>query len=181
MSADKIEIPLSKKKLIILVAGSVIFVMLGLWFVISPPVIRNPIIGNPTTLFIIGLASILFFGTVGFYIFKKLFDNTPGIIISNEGFFDNASGVCVGFVPWTDVIEISEITIANRTFMSVTVKNPQDYIDREKSAFKRKLIQINYRSYGTVIGIQAIGLKCTYVDLKKLIEDRFEEFKRKTI
>ena len=179
MIANKIEIPLSKKKLATLFAGSVIFVLLGLWFVIHPPVIRNPVIGNPVLIFIAGIASILFFGIVGFYIFKKLFDNSPGIIISDEGVFDNASGVCVGFIPWTDIIEIGETIVANRKFINIIVKNPQDYIDREKSAFKRKLIQMNYKSYGTVIGIQSSGLKCTYDQLKTLIEERFEEFQKK--
>lgn len=179
MSSTKTEIALSKKKLTKLFLGCVMFVLLGLWFVVHPPAIRNSLFGNPVLIFIIGMASIVFFGMIGFYIFKKFFDNSPGIIISDEGVFDNASGVCVGFIPWTDILEIGETIVANKKFINIIVKNPQEYIDREKNAFKRKLKQMNYKSYGTVIGIQSSGLKCTYPELKTLIENRFEEFKTK--
>src|SRR5665647_1362036 len=103
---ERIEIQLSKSKLTLLSLGSIIFVGLGVWFVTNPPKESIPFFSNPTVLFIVGLASILFFGLVGFFIFKKLFDNSPGLIISAEGVFDNSSGVSAGFVPWTDIVEI---------------------------------------------------------------------------
>ena len=70
-TSKKIEIQLSKSKLTLMSLGSVIFVGLGIWFVTNPPKINNPIFGNPTTIFIVGLASIVFFGLVGFFLFKK--------------------------------------------------------------------------------------------------------------
>ena len=179
-TSEKIEIQLSKSKLILMSLGSVIFVGLGIWFVTNPPKINNPIFGNPTTIFIVGLASIVFFGLVGFFLFKKLGDKSPGLVISEEGVFDNASAVSAGYIPWTDVLEIRETMVVNQTFINLIVKNPQDYIDRQKSAFKRKLMQINYNSYGTVIGISANGLKCEYHELKANLDKTFSDFKSKT-
>ena len=175
-----LEIPLSKSKLTLMFLGSVVFVGLGIWFVTNPPKINNPIFGNPTTIFIVGLASILFFGLVGFSIFKKLWDKTPGLIISDQGVFDNASGVSAGLVPWTDIVEIRETKVVNQTFINLVVKNPQVYIDRQKSAFKRKLMQMNYNTYGTVIGISSNGLKCDYRELKATLDRKLEEYKNKT-
>ena len=177
---EQIEIQLSKSKLTLLFLGSIIFVGLGVWFVTHPPKENIPIFSNPTVLFIVGLAGILFFGLVGFFIFKKLFDKSPGLIISDEGVFDNSSGVSVGFVPWTDIVEIKETKVLNQTFINLVVKNPQDYIDRQKSVFKRKSIQINYKSYGTVIGISANGLKIKFKELKALLDERFADFNRKS-
>ena len=94
--------------------------------------------------------------------------------------FDNASAVSAGYIPWTDVLEIRETNVVNQTFINLIVKNPQDYIDRQKSAFKRKLMQINYNSYGTVIGISANGLKCEYHELKANLDKTFSDFKSKT-
>lgn len=180
-SSKKIEIQLSKSKLTLLFLGSVVFVGLGIWFVVNPPEISNPVLGNPTTIFIVGLASIVFFGFAGFFIFKKLGDKSPGLVISDEGVFDNTSAVSAGLVPWTDVLEIRETKVANQTFINLVVKNPQEYIDKQKSAFKRKLMQINYETYGTVIGISANGLKCDYRELKATLDKTFSEFKsRKT-
>jgi len=177
---ERIEIQLSKSKLTLLSLGSIIFVGLGVWFVTNPPKESIPFFSNPTVLFIVGLASILFFGLVGFFIFKKLFDNSPGLIISAEGVFDNSSGVSAGFVPWTDIVEIKETKVFNQSFINLVVKNLQDYIDRQKNAFKRKSIQINYKSYGTVIGISTNGLKIKYEELKALLDSRFADFNQKS-
>jgi len=177
---ERIEIKLSKSKLTLLFLGSIIFVGLGVWYVISPPKVNISIFSNPTVVFIVGLACILFFGLMGFFIFKKLIDNSPGLIISDDGVFDNSSGVSVGFVPWTDILEIKETKVLNQTFINLVVKNPQDYIDRQKSAFKRKYIQVNYKSYGTVIGISANGLKIKFKELKALLIEKFADFNRKS-
>jgi hypothetical protein len=59
-----------------------------------------------------GLAGIIFFGFVGFYLLKKLFNKKPGLIISNSGIVDNSSGISVGFIPWSDIKEIKETMVA---------------------------------------------------------------------
>ena len=177
---EQIEIQLSKSKLTLLFLGSIMFVGLGGWFVISPPEVNILIFSNPTVVFIVGLASILFFGLVGIYLFKKLFDKSPGLIISAEGVFDNSTGVSVGFVPWTDIVEIKETKVFNQSFINLVVKNPQEYIDSPRIAFKRRLMQINYKSYGTVIGISTNGLKIKYKELKALLDERFADVNGKS-
>jgi hypothetical protein len=177
-SSKKIEIHLSKSKLTLLFLGSAVFVGLGIWFVVNPPEISNPVLGNPTTIFIIGLASILFFGLAGFFTLKKMENKSPGLVISDEGVFDNTTAVNAGLIPWTDVLEIKETKVANQTFINLVVKNPQEYIDKQKSAFKRKLMQMNYDTYGTVIGISVNGLNCDYRELKATLDKAFAEFKK---
>jgi hypothetical protein len=54
--------------------------------------------------------------------------------------FDNTSAVSAGLVPWTDVLEIRETKVANQTFINLVVKNPQEYINKQKNGIKRKLI-----------------------------------------
>jgi len=161
--------------------GSLAFVGLGVWFVSDPSEFNNPILGSPTKVFIVGIASITFFGIAAFFILKKLRDKSPGLIISQEGVFDNASAVSAGFVPWTDILEIRETKVANQPFINLVVKNPQDYIDRQKNSIKRKLMQVNYNAYKTVIGIPSNGLKCDYRELKGMLDKAFSDFKNKTI
>jgi len=179
-TSERIEIQLSKTKLTLMFIGSIIFVGLGIWYVTYPPKVNITIFSNPITVFIVGLASILFFGVVGFSISRKLFDKSVGLIISNEGIDDNSSGVSAGFVPWTDVIEIKDTKVANQNIISLIVKNPQDYIDRQKNFMKKKSMQMNYKCYDTVIGISANGLKCNHKELKTMLDAKFEEFKSKS-
>lgn len=60
-SGQQIQIPISNSKLILMIIGSLGFVGLGVLFVMNPEKYTSPIMRNPTVIFILGLASILFF------------------------------------------------------------------------------------------------------------------------
>ncbi|NEN25693.1 hypothetical protein G3O08_19570 [Cryomorpha ignava] len=175
--SDKIIILLSKSKLTLLMLSSIMFVGLGLWFLISPPEINNPIFGNPTLIFSVGLASTLFFGIMTFFYAKKLPDNKPGLIIDNEGITDNSSGVAAGLIKWTDLKSISVMKIHRQKLIMLFVKNPQSYIDRQPSGFKRKIMQMNFNKYETPLSITANGLKCNFEDLLGLLNKNLENNK----
>jgi hypothetical protein len=170
---EQIEIPLSKNKLTLMLIGSLVFVTAGLWFVISPPAISNPIIGNPTLILTVGIASILFFGLCAVYLAKKLPDKTPGLIINDKGITDNSGGVSVGLIPWTDIKAITIETAANQKFLMVKVKNPDEYINGQKGFIKKKAMQMNYNTYGSPISISANGLKCNFDELYRTLQDKF--------
>ncbi|MBC7937260.1 MAG: hypothetical protein H7Y86_18095 [Rhizobacter sp.] len=176
-----VEIQLSKSKLTLMFLGSIIFVGLGIWFLIDPTRFISPFHRSTSFIFIAGLASILFFGFVGFYLFKKLFDKNFGLVISDDGIIDNSSGLSAGFIPWTDIEAIKETRVANQQFINLVVKNPQVYIDRQTSSVKRWAMRKNYKSFDTAIGISANGLKYNYEDLKALLHKKFQEYKSKTI
>ena len=69
-SAGSIEIRFSKRKLVLMLMGSIIFVILGLWYFLSPPKIPISILNNPVLIRVVGVTSILFFG-FGFSILLK--------------------------------------------------------------------------------------------------------------
>jgi len=174
---QKIEIPLSKKKMTLTLLGSIIFVGLGTWFLINPPKINNPIFGNPTVIFIAGLASILFFGLVAVTVFRKLSDKTAGLIINRQGIIDNSSGVSAGLILWTDIEEIKIYQVASQKFMMFIVKNPQEYLDKTTGLLKRKGMEMNYRSYGSPISISANSLQTNFDELYNLLTEKLKKHK----
>ncbi len=176
-SETKIEIQLSKSKLIILLVIGIIFMTLGFWFVITVPKVNSIIFGNPIAIITLGIVTILFSLIGLLFVFKKMFDKSPGLTISSEGIIDNASGVGAGFIPWTDVLEINETVVVNKHFINIVVKNPEHYIDRQKNILLKKLVQINYKTYGTVIGIPSVALNCDFKELQQLLQDAFIKFK----
>ena len=178
---EEVQIQLSKSKLTLMALGSLTFVTIGLYFVINPSRFISPIHRSVTYIFAGGLSAIIIFSFVGVYIFKKLLDKKPGLIISNEGIIDNSSSLSAGFVPWSDIIKIKEMIIANQKFICLIVKNPSDYFDRQPNRIKRWLVEKNYKSFGAAIGISANGLKCNYDELKLLIQKKFVENKSKYI
>ncbi len=180
-TSKQIEIPLSKIKLTIMLLGSIVFFGTGIAMMIHPDKINNSIFEYPTINFILGIATVLLLGIAAIFAFKKLNDNSPGLIISDKGIVDNSSGISAGFVPWTDVTAIKESRVFNNRFINLIVKNPEEYIARQKNIFKRKLVQANYSSFGTAISISENGLKSNSKELKVLLEKRFTDFNYKKI
>ena len=176
-SGQRIEIALSKKKLILMLIGALTFVAIGLWFVISPPTISNSYWGNQTKIAIAGYASIIFFGLCAFAIIKQLPDEKPGLIIDQTGLTDNSSAISAGQILWTDIEGITVIEIHRQKLIMLQVTNPQDYIDKQTSGFKRKMMQMNYKMYGTPISITSNGLKITFDTLLSILTDKLRSTK----
>ncbi|PCI95703.1 MAG: hypothetical protein COB15_11905 [Flavobacteriales bacterium] len=174
---EQIEIPLSKNKMFLTLLGAIAFVGLGLWFLINPPKSNHWLLGNPTLIFIIGLASILFFGLVAVTIFRKFSDKKPGLIINKQGITDNSSGVSAGLIPWTDIQEIKMSQVMSQKFLMFIVSNPQDYLDKVTNPLKRNAMKMNYKTYGSPISISSNALKTNFDELQKLLEYKMNEYK----
>ena len=71
--SDRIEIPLSKKKILLLLLATIAFVACGIWIATNPEMFIPNIfrITNPEIIRIGGIAGILFFGAGGIYGIKK--------------------------------------------------------------------------------------------------------------
>ena len=174
-SEQQIEISLSKMKLTLMVIGSLLFVVIGILFVINPEKYTTPLMRNPTVIFISGLASILFFSLCFVFIAKKLGDNSLGLIISDKGIFDNSSGLSAGQILWSDIENISVIKIHRQRLIMLQVTNPQEYIDKQTSSFKRKMMQLNFKIYGTPLSITSNGLKISFDELLSTLTDKLNE------
>lgn len=176
-NSNFIEIQLNKSRIKLMLLGSIVFVVLGFYFMIYPERLLNDFIRSITVIFLSGLLGVIFFGIVGFYILKRLIKNTPGLIISNDGITDNSNGISAGFIPWSDIKEIKQINIASQSFINLMVKNPQFYINQQQGWISKKFMELNFKKYGAITWISSNTLKYDYIELIKLIESRFEEYR----
>lgn len=74
---EKIEIPFNKNKIYRHIAGSLIFIIAGIWIFFNPNFfydINIEFLRNPIVIKSIGAAGVLFFGLTGIVGIKKLFD-----------------------------------------------------------------------------------------------------------
>ncbi len=84
---EKIEIPLSKNKIFLVIVGSILLVAIGVWLFVSADsfgksavwLLRNPVIVKG-----IGVLGILFFGATAAAGIKKLFDKKIGLTIDSR-------------------------------------------------------------------------------------------------
>jgi hypothetical protein len=176
MLQSTIEIKSGKTKLAGLLAGAAIFVALGIWFTLEPQRAISPVFQNISLIRVLGIASVIFFGLCGLFILKKLMDKKAALTISAAGITDNSSAVSVGFIPWADVVAIRETAIINQSFVTIDVNDPELYISKQTSSFKKKLMQVNYKQYGALINVSANALECNHHQLKAMLEDAFKNY-----
>ena len=109
-------------------------------------------------------SSIIFFGFCGLEGIKKINDAAPGLILNQNGFTDNSSGIPAGFVPWSDVKKIEEYQIKNQHFIAVIVTEPDKYIQTGNIA-QRMFKRANLKMCGAPINISTVCLKVKHDDL----------------
>jgi len=172
---DHVEIPLSKRKLVGLLTGSIAFVLAGFWFTIQSKTISAQTFSHksPELIFIGGAAAILFFGLCAIFIFRKIIDNKPGLVINDLGIDDNSSGTSAGFIPWEDIKAIRKTTVVNQNMIMIMVGNPEEYINRQTGFIAKKAMEMNFKSFGSPIFLSANGLKCNFNELFEIIATMF--------
>ncbi|MCC6412922.1 MAG: hypothetical protein IT270_14755 [Saprospiraceae bacterium] len=169
---DRIEIPLSKAKLLLSLGGSLMFVVLGIGLIttIAYEQTRWP----PIMVQIVGVASILFFGMTGYFGVKKLFSSEPALIIDHQGITDRSSAAGVGLILWQDIIGIRSEQVITTKFLLIDTIDPEKYIGKSTNAAVTKLMRANMAMYGTPITINALAVNYNFKALEKLVVERFE-------
>lgn len=179
MLKEKI-IKLSKIKIILLTLGSIFFVGLGVFLLlldVQTTESQNKF-NSPVFVYGIGVACVVLFGFGSLLGIKKLFDQSPGLIINSEGILDNSSGVSAGIIPWADVVGIEEYQVKQQKFISIKVKNPEKYANKG-SFLKRMVNRANIKMCGTPINISVNGLKISYDDLHGFIREYYHNSLKK--
>ena len=182
---NRIEIPLSKKKINLLLVGTLIFIIGGIWMTSNPenagyyfnPLLRGFIYLTPEAIRLIGIIGILFFSATGIYGIIKLFDKKVGLTIDSDGIIDNSNASSIGLIEWRDISEIRTKQIASTKFLLIDVVEPEKYIGKAKNRMQAKLMKVNMNIYQTPLSITSNTLKYKFVELEKLILTEFERNK----
>ncbi|UAM97809.1 hypothetical protein K8354_16200 [Polaribacter litorisediminis] len=162
----KIEISISKKKVLLNILGSIGFVALGIWMVVSEKESES----NQ----ILGILAIIFFGFTLIIGIKKLFEKNSGLIIDSKGITDYTNSNSIGLIEWEDIIDIRIIEIMSIKFILVDLENSEKYIKKAKNSLQSKLMRKNLKDYGSPITLTTTNLNCSFKKLEKLIMNEFE-------
>lgn len=175
MNDQSIQIDISKSKLVKLLLGCLAFVAICSWILIYQPEIGNPVFDNVIVKYGVMATGVLFFGLLAFFYIRKLGDNKAGIVIDDNGIFDNSSALAAGFIPWVDVKQVKTVEVSKQKLLMIIVNNPADYISRRKNIVGKKAMAFNERKYGSPVSITANALKCSTDELYILIERKRRE------
>ena len=177
LTFDEKIIELSKKKILLLITGSIVFVVAGLWIlqvsaasVVSPHAFDKSLLGRT-----IGWASIIFFGFTGVVGLKKFYDDNPGVILNSAGITDNSSGFSAGFVPWGDILGFGTLEIYNQKMLVVLLNEPDKYIE-VGSSLRRSFVRANSKLSGSPVVIVSNSIKMNFDELLKTCNDYFIKY-----
>lgn len=162
---EEMTVPLSKTKLLFILLGAIGFVCLSGWlFTFAEFFIKT-----------VAIIAIAFFGVVAIFVLKKLFDNSPGLIINSQGIFDNSSGVAVGLIPWDQITGFSVSSIQSQRILTIHVRHPEDYLNKG-NFMKRMAIRANARFYDSPVQLSSNALKMNFDELITAIHQYFEKY-----
>jgi len=181
-NSSEIVIPTSKKKVFLLFIVSAIFVAGGLWFIINPSAFEHsgmtfrPDWETET----IGYITVAFFGVCFIVSIFMFFSNKPGLIINDDGIIISSRS-SDNIIKW-NIIEKFDIKYISRTrLIQVYIKNPEEYISHEQNWFKKRLLELNYKSSGSLMGISTNAMKCNFDELYQFLTNRLKEYKEEKI
>ena len=177
---EKIEIQLSKNKLLLGVVGSLLFVIVGIWLFLNTDIFQEHpfrLFRNPMVVKGVGILGFLFFGATGLFSFKKLFDKKAGLIIDSNGITDNSNASSIGLIEWNDITDIITKQVILTKFLMINVTNPEKYIGKAKSGMKATLLRLSMKMNKTPFSITSSNLKYDFGKLEKLLQTKFEQNK----
>lgn len=170
---EQIAIPLSKRKLLLFALGGVAFAALGVWlFINADDMPKSPLLVRAVSVVCVG-----FFGLIAIQAGAKILSTSPGLVIDAEGLVDNASGVAVGRIPWSDIKKIRITTSETHRFLTIELRDPQKYV-RRASLVKRSLLSQNMKYFGSPVHIPADTLRIDFGDLVKVVRESHAKYKR---
>jgi len=164
---NEIIIEQSKSKTILIIVGSLIFVLCSLWILTISFETEN-VFDKLNNVFVkvIAFIGVVFFGFCGIYGVVMLFDSKPGLILNSFGITDNSSAIAVGQIPWYEIRGFSEFEMSGQKMLIVLVREPDKYINRG-NFIRQKWNKATFKMVGSPISISANTLKINY---DKLIE-----------
>jgi hypothetical protein len=167
---DERVIALSRAKLALTVAGSLLFVAAGVWFLTAgdDSSLVTTLRRFVPPLFVHGLGAVaMVFGAVGVaYGIAKSRDRKPGLVLNAEGMVDNSSAVAAGFIPWSEVTGVETFQVSSQRMLVIRVADPAKYVERG-GAVKRSLNRANANLCGSPIVISSNALRIPFDELRR--------------
>ena len=168
-----IHIPVNKKKTIRHFAGAILFVLLGLLFIVKPYAFIKS--DDPAVIRSIGYICIAFFGICAIFTGRMLAAKKEGIWISKDEVNDQSSGIAAGKILWKDVKNIRVETVDGQHFILLEVSNPEEYIQQQQNPLKKRAMDMNYQLYKTPICITANFITISFEQLLELLQTGFQQ------
>lgn len=163
-----LKIYMGKGKLWLLITACLAFIAAGAW------ILSLHLSGEEVFLYgVVGVVCMLFFSACLIFFIRKLFDRSPGLIIDNEGIYDNSSYVAGGLIRWEDIRNIEMYQLAGQAMIGIQLNDPDAYLQQQKG-FKQRLNQINQGMVQAPVNIAQSALRMPLSEIYEEILIRWQ-------
>jgi hypothetical protein len=166
---NKIEFYSNKKKAFLLLIGSLIFVILGIYLFLNAENMASYRVRNPLFIKISGITSVLFFGFGVFVSIKKLLKNKLMLIIDENGV--NVNPKKNEYIKWGDIEGFAELKINSVKIIIIQINNAEEYIKKEDNKLRKKLMRFNLENYSSPYNISVATMNTNYNQLLKTLNE----------
>lgn len=160
---NRIELPLSKAKMVKFLIFSALFLFTGIWIIVRQPQSGNAVFNDAIVKNLAAAGGILM-GLFGLYFFtKKLWDKRPAIVIDENGITNNSGAFSLGLIPWTEITVITEMVIqatmfSKQRYVVIGIRDPEYFITRQESPMKRRMLALNLKQSRVLISSNALAI-----------------------
>ncbi|TKB98421.1 STM3941 family protein [Pedobacter cryotolerans] len=174
---ERIEIYSSKKKSLLLLIGSLFFVLGGVYILMNVEIFTGYRSRNPFFIKTIGIISILFFG-LGIYIsVRQLLSNQLILVIDKKGLILYPKKSLTTFIEWKNIIGFSELKIQSQKFVVIVVDNSAYWIDKEENNIRKKMMKFNIKNFGSPFNLSSSSMQLNHTQLMSILNEYFNKYK----
>ncbi len=109
---------------------------------------------------------------------KRLIKSEIALIIDTKGLNVNPKKSLTEYIKWSEINSFEEIKIQSTRIVIIGVKNPEYWLDKETSGFRRKLMQFNINNYNSPFNIASAGLDISPERLIETLNKYFDRYKK---
>lgn len=176
---NKIEIPLSKSKMVLLLIVPLFLLISGPLFYITPDSFISQNLNNLEKIKFLGIVGVVLGLLLSILIIRNYLIKKTGLIIDKSGITDISNASYTGLVEWTDIIKVERKKVGPIKLIILHTDKPEKYINQAKKTAIRQMRK-NLHFYNSPILIVSSRLKIKYDDLLVLMNDEFNKVKRAT-
>lgn len=173
---QQVTIELDKIRMVILLIGSLALLLAGIWMLGQNSEEITAQGKNPVFIHGIAIAAIAFSALATLFLIRRLRDPAPGLTLDAHGFADRSGGLSLGYIPWSEVLDISESRQGMLKFITITVRDPGKYAARG-NLLQRWSRLATAKMCGTPVFISTNALKIDAKDLKISIEEYYAAYR----
>ena len=161
---EKIEIYSSKKKSLLLLIGSIIFVALGSCLALG-------VFDANMYKRVIGALGVVFFG-LGIYVaIKQLIKNKLMLVIDEVGVNINPSKSDEKIL-WQNIKGFPILNISGTKIIIIDIDNSHYWIEKETNKIRKQFLLYNYNNYGSPFNISSNAMQIKHDKLFQLLNQK---------